>query len=364
MKIAILGTRGIPNNYGGFEQFAQYLSEGLVNNGHEVTVYTSHDHPYQDKTWKGVNLIHIRNPEKNTGTWGQFIYDLFCIMDSRKRKFDIIYQLGYTSSSIWGRLLPSQSLILTNMDGLEWKRSKYSKKVQKFLAYAEKLAVKTSDHLVADSIGIQKYLLEKYGVASTYLPYGTYIFDQPNPSVLNQQQLSPFDFNMLIARLEPENNIDVILSGVCKSKSERKFLVIGSYLNEYGEYLRKKYAKESRIVFVGSEYDISLLNNLRYHSHLYFHGHSVGGTNPSLLEAMGSQALICAHNNDFNSSILGTEAFYFGSDDEVARQLDANISESTRKEMSSKNLQKTANLYMWPKIVADYEKFFYSLKKN
>jgi hypothetical protein len=101
LKIAILGTRGIPNNYGGFEQFAEYLSEGLTEKGHEIYVYSPHNHNYQEKEWRGVKIIHCFDPEYKVGTAGQFIYDLNCILDSRKRGFDIILQLGYTSSSVW-----------------------------------------------------------------------------------------------------------------------------------------------------------------------------------------------------------------------------------------------------------------------
>src|SRR5690606_25316653 len=138
MKIAIVGARGIPNFYGGFEQFAEYLSLGLVQKGHDVTVYNSHTHPYQEPTWNGVKIIHCKDPEDKIGTAGQFIYDLNCIRDARKRDYDIILQLGYTSSSIWGWLMPRRkSIVTTNMDGLEWKRTKYSKKVQKFLLFAE-----------------------------------------------------------------------------------------------------------------------------------------------------------------------------------------------------------------------------------
>ena len=220
MRIAILGTRGIPNNYGGFEQFAEYLSEGMVNAGHEVFVYTSHDHPYQEKTYKNVQLIHIQNPEQKTGTWGQFIYDFNCILDSRKRNFDVIYQLGYTSSSVWGFLLPSKACIVTNMDGLEWKRSKYGKMVQRFLKMAEKWAVKSSDFLVADSIGIQTYLKNKYNVSSTYFPYGTYLFEKPDNSALAVKDVKAFGYSMLIARMEPENNIEAIIksTAVCFRK--------------------------------------------------------------------------------------------------------------------------------------------------
>ena len=110
MRIAIIGTRGIPNNYGGFEQFAEYLSVGLVNQGHEVFVYNSHNHSYKEDNWKGVNIVHCFDPEYLIGSAGQFIYDLNCIINSRKQDFDIILQLGYTSSSIWNRIMPKKSI--------------------------------------------------------------------------------------------------------------------------------------------------------------------------------------------------------------------------------------------------------------
>src|SRR3954469_21645145 len=122
MKIAIIGTRGIPNNYGGFEQLAQYLSLGLKEMGHEVYVYNSSKHPYQEKEWKGIHIVHRFDPEKRIGTVGQFLYDFSCIIHTRKEHFDVILNLGYTSSSVWMRFFPVKSKVITNMDGLEWKR--------------------------------------------------------------------------------------------------------------------------------------------------------------------------------------------------------------------------------------------------
>ena len=172
MKAGILGSRGIPNNYGGFEQFAESLATGLAEMGVDVWVYNSHTHPYKDKKWKSANLIHCYDPEDRMGTAGQFVYDFNCIMDSRRRNFDVILQLGYTSSSVWHWLLPASTLIITNMDGLEWKRSKYSPRVQKFLQYAEKLAVYQSHHLVADSEAIAEYLMERHQRNSHFIQIG------------------------------------------------------------------------------------------------------------------------------------------------------------------------------------------------
>ena len=363
MKIGIIGTRGIPNNYGGFEQFAEYLSKGLIDLGFEIWVYNSHNHPYQKSEWNGVNIIHCYDPEYKVGTIGQFIYDLNCIRDSRKRNFDIILQLGYTSSSIWNFLIPKKSLLLTNMDGLEWKRTKYHPAVRKFLKYAEKLAVKKSNFLISDSMGIKNYLLKKYNKDSTYIPYGSIMFNQPDEKLLLPYQLVPYSYNMILARLESENNIELILDGHSSSNTNRKIIVIANYNTKYGTYLHAKYEKISSVLFLGAIYDINILNNLRYFSNLYFHGHSVGGTNPSLLEAMASQALIVAHKNEFNSSILNNDAYYFETSENISRIIQTISKKEAEQSMLQANLSKIELLYSWPKIINSYSDLFKRLKK-
>jgi glycosyltransferase involved in cell wall biosynthesis len=357
MKIAILGTRGIPNHYGGFEQFAEFFSVYLVEKGHEVYCYNSHNHKFQEKTFHGVNIIHQHDPEYKYGTFGQFIYDYNCIMDSRKRDFDIILQLGYTSNSIWFFLLPKKPITITNMDGLEWKRTKYSKPVQQFLKFAERLAAISSDYLVSDSIGIEKFLKEKYKKESTYIAYGAYPFDSPNEEFLKEYHVEKEKFNMIMARFEPENNLDMVLEGVAQSNDKTPILVIGKHETKYGEYLKNKFKSHDNIKFLGGIYNLEHLNNLRYFSKLYFHGHSVGGTNPSLLEAMASQALVIAHNNDFNKGILKDNGIYFSNPLEVK-----NILEAVKK---SDNLQKVQNNYQaiikdfnWEKINGQYLQLF------
>jgi glycosyltransferase involved in cell wall biosynthesis len=354
LKIAILGTRGIPNHHGGFEQFAEFFSVFLANKGHDVSVYNSSSHPYKQVVFNKVKIIHCYDPEDKIGTSGQFIYDLNCIRDSRKRNFDIILQLGYTSSSIWYKFLPKSSIIITNMDGLEWKRTKYSKKVQVFLKYAEKLAVKSSDYLVSDSIGIKEYIKTEYDKDSTYIAYGAKIFLKPTPEVLKTYEVEKYKYNMLIARLEPENNIEIILDGVVMNKNKIPFLVIGKHETSFGEFLKNKYKKESNILFLGGIYNQSHLNNLRYFSNLYFHGHSVGGTNPSLLEAMASSTLIIANDNIFNRSILGDDAYYFESIKEVANFL--NLDKLNHQEFIEKNKNKILKNFQWDIINKNYEK--------
>lgn len=356
MKIGIIGTRGIPNNHGGFEQFAEHFAVYLKEKNHEVYVYNSHDHPYQDTKYKGVNIIHAFDPEFKIGTVGQFIYDLNCIRDSRKRNFDIILQLGYTSNSIWYKLLPKKPVIITNMDGMEWKRSKYSKKVRKFLKYAESLAVKSSDYLIADSIGIQEYLMETYNKPSEFIAYGASVFNNPNSAILKKYNIKEHKYCMILARLEPENNIETIIKGYIKSNTEYPLIIFGG-INAYGKNLETKYGSDSRIIFADANYNQEELNNLRYYSRYYFHGHSVGGTNPSLLEAMASNTLIIANNNIFNKSILENDALYFNNSSDIEKLLNDDESFHLKEAFSEANVCKINNFYNWKTINSQYEQF-------
>jgi glycosyltransferase involved in cell wall biosynthesis len=357
MKIAILGTRGIPNYYGGFEQFAEFFSVFLVEKGHEVYCYNSHNHKFQEKMFNGVQILHQHDPEYKYGTFGQFIYDYNCILDARKRDFDIILQLGYTSNSIWFFLLPKKPIIITNMDGIEWKRSKYSRPVQQFLRFAERLAAKSSDYLVSDSIGIQKFLKKRYKKESTYIAYGAHPFNEHNESILDEYDVRKENFNMIMARFEPENNFEMVLDGVVKSADKTPILVIGNHNTKYGEVLKSKYKNQSSIRFLGAIYNLEHLNNLRYFSKLYFHGHSVGGTNPSLLEAMASQALVLAHNNDFNRGILKENSYYF-SDAEEVKNLLLTIKKNDNLQFIQNNFEAIVNEFNWDKINGEYLQLF------
>ncbi|MDP4248724.1 MAG: DUF1972 domain-containing protein [Bacteroidota bacterium] len=357
IRIGIIGSRGIPNHYGGFERLAEQLSRGLVNKGHEVCVYNSHNHPYVENTWRGVNIIHCYDPEHLIGCSGQFIYDLNCMLDARSRKFDIILILGYTSSSIWTRLLPRSSTIIYHMDGLEWQRSKYSHNTRKFLLYAEKLAVRLSDFHISDSPPIQSYYLDKYNLSTEYIAYGSELFTEVNEEVLKNYELTPDSYLMLIARIEPENNIEMILQGFSLSNTEQQLLVVGNIENNFGKYLTKKFGCDKRIRFTGSLYDDKITHTLRHYSHLYFHGHSSGGTNPSLLEAMASSCLIAAHDNVFNRTVLEKEAFYFSSAQDIKQLIEHKCHPETRTRMVSVNLKKITTKYNWEEIIDHYERY-------
>ncbi|MGZ5282499.1 MAG: DUF1972 domain-containing protein [Bacteroidia bacterium] len=360
MKVGIIGTRGIPNQYGGFEQFAEYFSTLFVEKGHEVSVYTSHNHPFTGKYYKGVKIIRCYDPEFKLGTAGQFIYDFNCILNSRKQNFDIILQLGYTSSTIWSWLYPKKPVLVTNMDGLEWKRSKYNGITQQFLKRAEKWGVKFSNYLIADSKGIQEYLKEKYNTDAVYVPYGAELCDinKAENDILSTLNLAPENYDLLIARFEPENNIEIILNAYIEYE-KNTLVLIGNHQNTaFGKRMFKKYSTYKNIVFAGAIYNLQSLNSLRKNCRLYLHGHSVGGTNPSLLEAMACHTIVCAHDNIFNRHVLNEEAFYFKTAKDIINLLAQPINKNQYETWQVSNAKKLENEYNWQIIVSQLENYF------
>jgi len=211
LRIGILGSRGIPNRYGGFETLAERLAAGLVSRGEEVMVYCPHDHPWQDDEWEGVRLIRKYDPDRLLGQAGQFIYDLSCILDSRSRAFDIILQLGYTTSALWYPLHPSGSLVVTNIDGMEWKRSKYPSLVKRFLRWSEKACIRRSHAVVADSLHIKDYADAAYGISADFIAYGADIRSTPDLQTPLPWNLQPGRYDLAIARFQPDNNIETII---------------------------------------------------------------------------------------------------------------------------------------------------------
>jgi glycosyltransferase involved in cell wall biosynthesis len=366
MRIAILGTKGIPNNYGGYEQFAEYISEKLVERGHDVTVYNPSFHSFEGNDLNGVSIIRKYSPEKLIGGAANFIYDFLCLRDALKRDFDIIYEAGYHSVAISllilrvrGRRRP---VIITNMDGLEYKRSKWNRMTQWLIRWLEKVAVRESHYMISDNLGIKQYYKMKFDKDSFYIPYGADPIDHFNMRYLSIYNLVKFEYCMVVARLEPENNIEMTLDGFLASTLGKTFIVVGNHATPYGRFLRKKYESE-KIRFVGGIYGKKELDSLRHYSLAYFHGHSVGGTNPSLLEAMACGSFIIAHHNVFNQSVLGDCAIYFKNKEDVTRVLDdiTGIRARHLEEFTSSNRNKTKDDYNWENIVTRHEELFREL---
>ncbi|MFM7852753.1 MAG: DUF1972 domain-containing protein [Flammeovirgaceae bacterium] len=370
MKIAILGTKGIPNNYGGYEQFAEYVSQRLVKKGHDVTVYNPSFHKFKKTSFNGVKIIHKFSPESSLGSGiANIIYDFLCLRDALSRDFDIIYEAGYHSVAPAYKILNVKKLrnpvLLTNMDGLEWKRSKWNKIVQGIIKKLEHVAVNHSPHLIADNVGIAEYLKDKFSKDSYFLPYGADPVTSFDVTHLSSYQLYPFQYFIIVARLEPENNIEPVIDGYIDSGSPLPMIVVGSHETGYGRTLKSKYIT-NKVHFVGGIYSKPKLDALRHFALFYFHGHSVGGTNPSLLEAMACKCFIVANNNPFNKAVLGRDAEYFDNADEVKQVIcqAESLHSKNAGAFQGRNFEKIEKLYNWDTIVQKHIALFTQLLNN
>jgi glycosyltransferase involved in cell wall biosynthesis len=367
MKIAIIGTRGIPNNYGGFEQFAERVSLLLKNRGHELTVYNPHFHNYKFSNYEGVNIIKKFMPENILGGFSNFIYDSLCIKHSAKQNFDIVLLCGYpTAIFSFHKMQRSKNpTFVINVDGLEWSRSRWSVFTKYFIKWAEIKVATSSINLISDHNLISEYYKKTYNKKTQYIPYGADLMLNADENILKNYNLTKQQYFIAISRIEKDNNLQTIIDGFFLSGSDKKLVMVGNFNTKYGKKLKSNYSKNSNLIFLDSIYDINILNNLRYFSSIYFHGHSVGGTNPSLLEAMASKALIVAHNNIYNKSILELNALYFESSVDVKNIINSiNETENFRTDLTTKNFEKIKNQFSWESVVNEYENLFVSILKN
>lgn len=374
MKIAFISTRGIPNDYGGFEQFAEQISVRLAARGHEIIVYSPHYHTYTKEEYKGVRIKHIYSAEPWLGSCvGSFFYDFFSLRDAlKKEKPDIVYVAGYTSivpAYIWynARKLKAP-VVITNMDGLEYKRSKFNRLVRVFLAWEEQMAVKHSHYLIADNVGIKDYYKSKYNRECTLLAYGADIPHSYDIRHISELGLKADGYFLLVARMEPENNIEMAINGYLASRwcDIKPLVIVGKPNTPYGKKLIARYGNEKSVCFIGGIYDKSKLNALRHYSFAYFHGHSVGGTNPSLLEAMACGCFILTHDNVFNRMVLKANAFYYIDEKGVTSLLDS-MGETIieKEEFTVENIHTIREKYSWEELTNDYARFFlHSLLHN
>ena len=365
MKIAIAGTRGIPNCYGGFEQFAERLSAGLADMGHQVWVYNPHFHPFRAETLGRVGIVRKPMPEKGFGAGANYLYDFLCLRDAIKGKADVILECGYASAApSYSLLRLGRTRLITHMDGMEWQRAKWNPAIQRLFRRAEKKAVRFSDAIVCDHPHIQDYFRENYAVNPVCIGYGADLLESPDVKVPRQFDLAPGGYYLAVARLEPENNIRMIIEGHRAAATNLPLVIVGDFTRGYGGKIHAEFSTCKNIRFTGGIYDPPVLNNLRHFSAALFHGHSVGGTNPSLLEAMASGAGIIAHDNTFNRYILGEDASYFSSRADIKNILVQIAGTEGMEVRSKRNLKKIRETYQWESVADRYEKLFIRLMQN
>ncbi len=358
-KIAIIGTRGIPNRYGGFEQFAENLSVRLVEKNFDVTVYNPDYHPYNNADFQGVHICRKKLNEKLWGPAANILYDYACMKDAIAQENDVVLACGYGSMLAAIQVKrPVKTRLIINMDGMEWQRRKWHSLVKIVLHASEKQAVKKADMLVTDHSEINSYYKVKYGIDNPCIPYGASVPTTFDEKHLNKLGLEKGKYFLMISRPISENNLPEILHGFINSKTTDCLVVITNMNNSYAKKLAKKY-RNTKIRFLSNIFDVDILNSLRFYCKGYFHGHSVGGTNPSLLEAMAAQSFIVAHNNAFNRKILGESTLYFRTEKDITRIVSSFDDLSEQKEQFVKNnIATIIQDYSWEKVTEAYIALF------
>lgn len=355
-KIGLVGIVGVPAEYGGFETFADYLSR-LISDRYEITIYCS-SKSYKKKIKKYNRAILKYIPLKATGAQS-IPYDILSILLSC-RDSQVLLVLGSSGALIIPlvRLFTNKKIIF-NMAGLEWKRSKWTASVRWFLKYSEKIAVKYSHHVVVDNQGLQEYITEEYGIKSRVIAYGG---DQVTKLKITHELLAEFPFldspyYCAVARIQPDNNVDMILEAFEKM-SDRNLVYIGNWdFSEYGRMLKNKYTGFDNIHLLDSIYDLSILDQIRANCVAYIHGHSAGGTNPSLVEAMHLALPIFAFDVNFNRYTTQNEAFYFINSGGLVTKV-ASMSDRDKEGCAAKMKLIADDVYTWEHVVEEYEKLF------
>ena len=353
VKIAILGTRGIPAQYGGFETFAEQLAIGLVREGVHIEVYCPHYQPYQNEIYKGVSLRFVWNPEvffkrRVLRAISTLLYDIFCLVHVTFSEADIVYMLGYASGPFCALPRITGKKIVINPDGLEWKSLRWGWFARKWLHFCEKVSTKSAHCLIADAPAISEHFARTYGVTPVCIQYGTELFDEKSASTL---PVEPFSYYLAVARMVPETSIPMIIRGFRLSGSAKRLLVVGPIPDtHYFESEIRALIDGDHVQYLGSIYDRSLLQTLRARSMALLHGHASEGTNPSLLESMGCGSPVISINRKSNIDVLGNvEGFYFNSDVELAECIKRfeMLTDAARSDLGKLNRMRADSHFSW-----------------
>ena len=309
MHLAIVGIRGIPNNYGGFETLAEYLVEYLSKDI-DITVYcSSKDMDGSLKTYKGAHLKYI--PVTSHGSLG-ILYDSIALIQA-VIKYDKVLFLGFGGGFVMPFLKNYRSKIILNIGGLDWKRNKWSALAQKVIRMAEALLVMNSGEIISDNIGIQDYILNTYGRNSSLIAYGgdQAMKKKVTPDALKIYSFLKGEYAFSVTRIQPDNNIDMILDAF-RNQNEMPLVMVGNWNNSsYGVKTRLKYHNREKLILLDAIYDREKLDVLRSNCTIYIHGHSAGGTNPSLVEVMFLGLPVFAYASGYNEYTSENKALYF-----------------------------------------------------
>ena len=354
-KVSIIGAQGVPARYGGFES----LVENLIGKEHspdiDYTVLCSAKDLKQDiKEYKGAHLKYV--PFLRANGVQSIPYDMISMLKVVSG-YDVILVLGVSGCIFLPVLkLLSKSKIIVNIDGLEHKREKWGKIARSFLKYSEAVAVHNADIVISDNKGIQDYVTETYHKKSEMIAYGgDHVFRNVDTAketeVLNGYRLEPERYSMTVCRIEPENNCHMTLEAF--SRTDKVLVFIGNWnRSEYGMSLKKKYYRYPNIKMLDPIYNLDTLFALRKNCYAYIHGHSAGGTNPSLVEAMFFGRPILCYDVVYNRATTFDKAYYFKSSSDIRRILDMqNLDGHIMKKIAEQS-------YTWKHIITQYERLY------
>jgi glycosyltransferase involved in cell wall biosynthesis len=320
-RVMILGTRGIPAQHGGFETFAQYLALHLVARGWQVEVACQEfgTGPIRSEDWRGVRLVKIAVPRR--GPLGSVLFDLRAVLYAVRHR-GLVLTLGY-NTAIFGLLLRAAGVPnLINMDGLEWKRLKWPPLVRAWFWLNERLGCWLGSHLIADHPAIADHLATRISRKKiTCISYCADPVTRPDPDRVAAFGLQPNRYAVVVARPEPENSILEIVTAFRRADPGIPLVLLGDYDNgaAYPAKVRAAAGPEAR--FLGPLYDKDTVEALRRHARFYVHGHRMGGTNPSLVEALAAGTPVLAHDNVFNRWVAGPDMRYFSDIESAASEI-------------------------------------------
>lgn len=354
MRIAMIGTRGVPARYGGFETAVEEVGSRLFKAGHEVTVYCRGD----DRSSEYLGMKRVRLPAVSHPIMETLSHTALSVAHLVAHRTDVAIVFNAANALLLPLIKAAGIPVAVHVDGLEWKRAKWGPMGRRYYLATERLAVAVADELIADAVGIKNYYRERYGADSVFIPYGATLLDTCDTSRLRELNLSPDGYHLVVARLEPENHVDLIIKGYRQSNVGKPLVVVGSvpYPSPHERLVSEMAAADSRIRMLGSVWDVGLLNALYAGSSTYLHGHSVGGTNPSLLRAMGAASDIIALDVVFNREVVGTSGRFFRTATELTELLNAAKATLEGQHQRRAGVRTRAEReYRWDDVAGSYE---------
>jgi glycosyltransferase involved in cell wall biosynthesis len=360
MRIAILGTRGIPASYGGFETFAEQLSTRLVARGHDVTVYCrAHYVSPRQIEYKGVRLQvlpTIRHKYFDTVVHA----GLSALHAAALRRFDAALICNAANAPFAPVLRAAGVPVAINVDGLEHKRRKWNWLGKNYYRVAERLSVWLPNETVTDARVIQDYYLAKYRAGSTMIAYGAEVERRADRQAVARWGVEPNRYVLYVSRLEPENNAEMVIEAFRRVRTPQKLLVVGDapYAHEYIAHLRSLARRDRRIVFTGFVFG-DAYRALQQNAFCYVHATEVGGTHPALLEAMGYGNCVLTLNTPENVEVTGDAAIHYRDAGDLAVQLQKVLrGGATVTQYRQRAQARVRERYDWEHVVEEYEGLF------